>query len=105
MGEVDRATAPALEQTLVAVAEEQTGDVIVDMTSCRFFDSTGLRLLLATKERLEGSSRRMALVVSHPVVLRIFQITQYDELFEIHPTLAAADANGRAAPSRTETTE
>jgi len=96
-GEVDRATAPALEETLVAVTEEQTGDVIVDMTGCRFFDSTGLRLLLASKERLEGSNRRMALVLSNPVVLRIFQITRYDELFEIYPSLRAAvdrDGNG-----------
>ncbi|HEX6583158.1 MAG TPA: STAS domain-containing protein [Thermoleophilaceae bacterium] len=90
MGEVDRATAPALERTLVAVAEEPTGAVIVDFTRCRFLDSTGLRILVETKGRLEESNRRLALVVSNSIVMRIFKITRFDDLFEIHLSLAAA---------------
>ena len=95
MGEVDLATAPALEQTLLGVTEERTGEVIVDLTGCSFLDSRGLTALLATRARLERSNRPLALVMSNPSVLRIFQITQFDELFEIHPTLAAAvNVNG-----------
>jgi len=99
MGEVDRATAPELERKLVAVAEEQTGEVIVDLRACRFLDSMGLRVLLATKGRLEQSDRRLALVVSDSNVMRIFQLTQFDELFEIYPSLGAAvegHGNGNA---------
>jgi len=94
-GEVDLATAPALEQTLLAAAEDRTGELIVDLTGCSFLDSRGLRALLATRARLEPSNRRLALVVSNPSVLKIFQITQCDDLFEIHPSLGAAvDGNG-----------
>jgi anti-sigma B factor antagonist len=99
MGEVDSATAPGLERKLVAVAEEQTGEVIVDLRGCRFFDSIGLRVLLATKGRLEQSNRRLALVVSNTDVMRIFQLTRFDELFEIYPSLRAAvqrNANGNS---------
>ncbi len=95
MGEVDLATAPALEQTLLGVADDRTGDVIVDLTACSFLDSWGLRALLATRGRLEDSNRRPALVLSNPSLLRLFQITQFDELFEIYPSLGAAvDRNG-----------
>ena len=86
-GEVDRATVLALEQTLLGVAEDRTGDVIVDLTGCSFLDSRGLGALNATRARLERSKRRLALVLSNPSVLRIFQITQFDQLFEIYPSL------------------
>jgi anti-sigma B factor antagonist len=90
MGEVDLATAPAFAQTLLGATEDWTGEVIVDLTGCSFLDSRGLGALLATRGRLGHSNRRLALVVTNRSVMRIFQITQFDELFEIHPTLAAA---------------
>ena len=95
MGEVDLATVPALAQTLGGVADDRTGDVIVDLTGCRFLDSRGLGALIAVRARLERSDRRLALVLANQSVLRIFQITQLDELFEIYPSLRAAlDGNG-----------
>ena len=95
MGEVDLATALAFEQTLLGAAEDGTGEVIVDLTACSFLDSRGLGALLATRWRLERSNRRLALVLSNRSVMRIFQITQFDELFEIYPTLGAAvNGNG-----------
>ena len=90
LGEVDLATARAFAQTLLGATEDWTGEVIVDLTACSFLDSRGLGALLATRGRLEHSSRRLALVLSNRSVMRIFQITQFDELFEIYPTLAAA---------------
>jgi anti-anti-sigma factor len=94
-GEVDLATAPALERTLRDAAEAQTRDVIVDLTCCSFLDSRGLTALLAARERLGNSDRSLGLVLSNPNVLKIFQITGFDQIFEIHPSLGAAiDHNG-----------
>ena len=98
MGEVDLATAPALERTLRGVAEGRTGELIVDLSGCRCLDSSGLRALIATRARLEHSNQPLALVLSNASVLRIFQITGFDELFEIYPSLgAAADSAGNGA--------
>jgi anti-sigma B factor antagonist len=94
-GEVDLATAPALERTLLDAAEGQTGEVIVDLTWCSFFDSRGLTALLAIRERLGHSNRSLGLVVSNPTVLKIFQITGFDAIFDIYPSLGAA-VNGNA---------
>ena len=91
------ATAPSLEQALLDATEDRTDEVIVDLTGCNFFDSTGLHALLATRERLERSNRPLALVLSNPSVLKVFQITGLDELFEIYPSLGTAvdgDGNG-----------
>lgn len=95
MGEIDRATAPAFEQTLLDVAEDGTDELIVDLTGCSFLDSAGLRSLNSARGRLELSNGRLALVLSNPNVMRIFQITHVDELFEIYPSLdAAVNGNG-----------
>jgi anti-sigma B factor antagonist len=94
-GEVDLATAPALERTLREAAEDQTGEVIVDLTCCSFLDSRGLAALPATGKRLGNSDRSLGLVLSNPNVLRIFEITGFDQIFEINPSLGAAiDHNG-----------
>ena len=89
MGEVDRLTATAFEQTLLAVTEDQRGEVIVDLACCTFLDSRGLNALVETRARLERMNRPLSLVLSNPNVLRIFQITGFDELFEIYPSLDA----------------
>jgi anti-sigma B factor antagonist len=103
MGEVDLATAPALERMLLAVDDDPSGAVIVDLTGCAFLDSTGLRALIATRTRLERSSRPLALVLSNPNVLRILQITGCDKQFDIYPSLGAAvDGDGASARATCE---
>jgi anti-sigma B factor antagonist len=95
MGEVDLATVPELKRALLGEGEDLTGALIVDLTGCTFLDSTGLAALIATRKRLGRSNRRLALVLSTPAVLRIFQITALDQVFEIYPSLGAAvDGNG-----------
>ena len=95
MGELDRATVPAFDRTLLDVTEAGTGEVIVDLTCCSFLDSSGLRALVATRERLERSDRSLALVLSNPIVMRVFQLTGFDEWFQIRPSLGAAgNGNG-----------
>jgi anti-sigma B factor antagonist len=95
VGEFDLATAPEIEQTLLGVAEQRTGAVIVDLTGCEFLDASGLRVLVAARDRLERSNPPLTLVLSNPSLLKIFQITHLDGLFEIYPLLReAAHPNG-----------
>jgi anti-sigma B factor antagonist len=89
VGELDLATAQVFERTLLDVTEAGTGEMILDLTGCSFLDSTGLRALVAARERLEHSDRSRALVVTSPIVMRIFKITGFDEWFEIRPSLSA----------------
>ncbi len=90
LGDVDLATAPKLEEQLLDATQDETGGVIVDLTGCSFLDTSGLAALLATRDRLEGSNRSLGLVLSNPSVMRIFEMTQCHELFEIYPSLRVA---------------
>ena len=52
-GELDRATASALERPLLPLCDAPRGDaVIVDLTKCAFIDLRGLHVLLTAQERL-----------------------------------------------------
>ena len=90
IGELDLATAPTLDETLLTLPDNAAGAVIVDLASCGFIALTGLRVLVAARERLVRSSRPLVLVCGNPSLLRIFQIIRVDGLFEIYPSLSAA---------------
>jgi anti-sigma B factor antagonist len=96
-GEVDLATAPALERSLRSAVENRTGGVIVDLTSCSFLDAGGLTVLNETRASLARSNRALALVMSKPIVLKIFQITGVEKQFAIYPSLGAAVDAGAGA--------
>ena len=89
-GDLDLATASVFENELVGLPTDAGGTVIVDLACCSFIDLRGLRVLLATRERLERTNRRLALVAGNPDLLRVFKVTRVADLFEIYPSLAAA---------------
>ena len=95
-GEMDLTTVPSLEEQL-GVAEDRTGEVIVDLTECTFLDARGLRALTESKARLERSNRPLALVLSNPCILKVVGITGFDEHIDIYPSLTAAvSGHGRS---------
>ena len=91
VGEVDVATAPMLHEGLEAVVTSAQR-VVVDLTGVTFLDSTGLGVLIASNRQLAGrdGGGSMRLVVSHPLVLRVFEVTGLNSVFRICPTLEEA---------------
>ncbi len=106
-GEVHVSTAPEFSERLnEAIATGKTG-VVIDMTDVEFIDSTGLSVLLNALRRVTRQQGRMALVVSNPTVLRLFEITRLDSTFDIASTrqeaidrvqVDGADGNSDGAP-------
>ena len=88
-GELDLATAPALEEALLALHDHAEG-VIVDLTRCDFIDLRGLHVLLTARELLQASSQTLSLVVPNTSLLRVFTITRVEDLFAIYPSMTAA---------------
>ena len=85
-GEVHVSTAPEFSERLnEAIATGKTG-VVIDMTDVEFIDSTGLSVLLNALRRVTRQQGSLALVVSNPTVLRLFEITRLDSTFDISAT-------------------
>ena len=97
-GEIHVTTAPDFSARLNEAIAAGSRGVVIDLSGVEFIDSTGLSVLLNGLRRVTRAHGRLALVISNPTVLRLFEITRLDSTFEIHPTradaLAAIQAGG-----------
>ena len=89
-GEIHVTTAPEFSQRLNDAIAAGTRGVVIDMAGVEFIDSTGLSVLLNGLRRVTRADGRLALVVSNPTVLRLFEITKLDSTFDIQTTREAA---------------
>jgi anti-sigma B factor antagonist len=74
-GEVDVYTAPMLREQMRELAANGAVHLIADLGQVDFLDSTGLGALVGGLRRLRKAGGSLALVISTPRILRIFQIT------------------------------
>ena len=74
-GEVDVYTAPMLREQIRELAAKGAVHLIADLDRVDFLDSTGLGALVGGLRRLREAGGSLALVISTPRILRIFQIT------------------------------
>lgn len=74
-GEVDVYTAPMLREQIRDLAAKGAVHVIADLSQVDFLDSTGLGALVGGLKQLREAGGSLALVISTPRILRIFQIT------------------------------
>ncbi len=72
-GEIDIATAPALD-TAIDGATGKDEDLAIDLTGVEFMDSTGLRSLIAAKLDLQDSGRRLVVLPGSGTVRRLFEV-------------------------------
>jgi len=73
-GEVDLASAPALEQTLRNAEREVTREIVIDLAGVTFMDSTGLHLLLDARDRASHGGYRLRYRNIPPQAERLFEI-------------------------------
>jgi anti-sigma B factor antagonist len=89
-GEIHVATAKEFAQRLDDAIAHEASQIVLDLTEVEFIDSTGLTVLLNGLRSITLRGGRLALAISNPTVLRLFEITRLDTTFDIEPTLQAA---------------
>ncbi len=78
------------------IAEELTsavsrGDtVIIDMSATAFCDCAGVRAVVRAHKRATDSGAELRLVVTEPLVRRVFGLIGIDRLVDLYPSVAAA---------------
>lgn len=88
-GDLDLSTAPSLKWALEDLHSQDSHHVIVDLSLVDFIDSTALGVLVGAQRALDPGMR-MAIVCPEENVLRIFELTGLDGMFEIVPTRQTA---------------
>lgn len=87
-GELDMATAPTLEDALADAGFAER--LVVDLTGCTFLDSSAVRVLVSSARDSEAAGGSLALVVTHPGILRVLEISGVDTMLPVHQALDAA---------------
>ena len=95
-GEIHVSTAPEFSRRLNAALDRGRTRVVLDLTEVRFIDSTGLSVLLSGLREVSRRQGQLALALSNPPVLRLFEITRLDTTFDIAPTREEALERVRA---------
>jgi anti-sigma B factor antagonist len=88
-GDLDLATAPELKWALGDLQAAGARHVVIDLAKVGFIDSTALGVLVGAQRALDQGIR-MAIACEEENVLRIFELTGLDCMFEIVPTLEQA---------------
>jgi anti-anti-sigma factor len=78
-GELDLASAPALEEELNRAVTNGADLVIVDLRELEFIDSTGLGLLIKANRMTEAAGRRFAIVKGQSQVQRLLGVTGIEQ--------------------------
>ena len=98
-GDLDLSTAPRLKWMLVETLEAGHSELVVDLSSTTFMDSTALGVLVGVKRSLAVGAQ-LAIVCTRPAVLKIFELSGLDGAFAIFSTLDEALAYTREHTAR-----
>ena len=74
-GEMDIANAEDVERELLKVEATDALSIVLDLSTLRFIDSTGVRLLLCACTRSRRDANRLVLLRGPAAVQRVFELT------------------------------
>lgn len=91
-GEIDVATAPRLREQLIKLVGDGQFQIVVSLEDVDFIDSTGLGVLIGARKRVKPHDGDVRLICTEPRIVKIFEITGLDRVFQIHDSLDHAVA-------------
>ena len=91
--EIDISNAGLLRSALLEAGADGSRDLVVDMSSTLFCDSSGLNVLVRAHQQAEARGGQVCLVMSGAGVLRILTVTGVDRVIPIFGSLEDALAH------------
>lgn len=77
LGRIDTVTAPELA---AAITLDGVNELILDLTAVDYISSAGLRVILATQQKMSASGHEMVLTGVRPIVKEIFDIVGFSDV-------------------------
>ena len=89
-GKIDAVTSKELEIALIGLIEQNKKFLIIDMEKVEFLSSSGLRVLMASLNKLKNKDGDLLLAALPPFVKDVFFMTGANRFFPIHVSRAEA---------------
>jgi len=88
---VDTFSAPNLREHYLEILDQGTNRFIIDLSEATFLDSAGLAALVQLLKRSRETNGDVKVILPDDEnVLRIFRLTKFDQVFDIHPNVESA---------------
>lgn len=87
---LDTHIAPALKSELVLIAGNGEKNIILDLSNCRYCDSSGLSAILVANRLCKNANGTFVLTGLQPAVERLITISQLDTVLNISYTIDKA---------------
>jgi anti-sigma B factor antagonist len=88
---LDTNIAPALKSELVLIAGNGEKNMIIDLTECRYCDSSGLSAILVANRLCKNSRGTFVLTGLQTAVERLITISQLDTVLNIKDTIEESE--------------
>ena len=82
-GELDVATAPALESAIDGALDGQDGELCLDFRGLEFVDSTGAQAVIHAHHKAESLATRLVILAPAPAVRRVLEHLGLDRVMDI----------------------
>ena len=82
-GRVDAASAPDLEQDMMAAIDGGASDVVLDLGRTRYMSSAGLRVVLVVARALQAKDGRFAVCGLNDEVKELFEVSGFSLIVNI----------------------
>lgn len=82
-GEIDMATCPELRQAIVGQIHEGNTQLVIDLASVEFIDSTGLGVLIGGLKRARSQGGDLRVSGVHGRIERLFELTGLGDVLAI----------------------
>jgi anti-anti-sigma factor len=96
-GRLDTMTAKTFEDHLTRRLAEGTRRLIIDLAGVDYVSSYGLRVFLIHAKKLKADRNAFKLCAVTPEVLKILQISGFDKILAIRPSVAEEIASNKGS--------
>jgi anti-sigma B factor antagonist len=86
-GEVDLASYTDLRNRISLLIDSGRADIVVDLSETTFLDSTALGALIGGRRKAYSAGGSFAIVCDNPQLLRLFEVTKLDLVFNVLASL------------------
>ncbi len=89
-GKIDAVTSRDLEAALIGLIDANKKNLVVDMEKVEYLSSSGLRVLMASLNKLKHKDGDLLLAALQPFVKEVFVLTGASRFFSIYPSQGEA---------------
>ena len=89
-GEVDVSNSELVKNAAVSLLADDIKRLVMDLSGTEYLDSAGLGILVGLLKRANESEQTLAISGARGPVMRVFEVTHLDRVFEMRADVASA---------------